>query len=77
METLDGFLNPGNDPSDLTALEALPDADLINTLAMVCPFSPAENQALLEAMTISDRSDLLISLLTMMKQEIQGGTTLQ
>lgn len=77
MDALDGFLHLENDPADLAALAALPDADLINSIAMICPFSPAEKQALLEAVTLPQRSDLLVSLLNMIKQEIQGGTTLQ
>lgn len=77
MAALDGFLHIENDPADLAALKALRDADLVNSIAMICPFSPAEKQALLEAVTLADRSQMLISLLNMMKQEIQGGTTLQ
>lgn len=77
MLALDGLLSDGNDDSDLSALKTLRDKDLINTLAMICPFVPAEKQALLEAKSIADRSQLLISLLTMMTQDFQGGPTLQ
>lgn len=49
--------------TDLSAdWEALSNADyetLVNAIAMLCPFSPQEKQALLEAKTLSDReSDL-------------------
>lgn len=35
---------------------------LVNALSMVCPFEPAEKQALLEAGTLDDRFNLLLSL---------------
>ena len=44
------------------AVRETPDAMLITTLAMVCPFEPREKQALLEAPTIQDRSDMLLAL---------------
>ncbi len=77
MQALEGFLAEEDEESDWSALKTLRDKDLINSLAMICPFVPAEKQALLEAKTIADRSQLLISLLTMMKQDFQGGSTIQ
>lgn len=47
------------------AIEQMPDEMLVVTLAMVCPFEPAEKQALLEAATPSDRAEALLALLTM------------
>jgi Lon protease-like protein len=46
-------------------LRDCPTAKLITTLPMVCPFSPPEKQALLEAETPSARAAMLISLLEM------------
>ncbi len=77
MAALDTFLQQDGVPSDLAALKSLHDKDLINSISMICPFVPAEKQALLEAQTLAERSELLITLLNMMKQEIQGGPTLQ
>ena len=47
------------------AIEQMPDEQLVVTLAMVCPFEPAEKQALLEAETPADRAHALLALLTM------------
>ncbi len=38
---------------------------LVNTLAMTCPFDPAEKQALLEAPTIAARAETMIALIRM------------
>jgi Lon protease-like protein len=45
------------------AIEQMPDATLVTTLCMVCPFEAAEKQALLEAATPSDRAHALLTLL--------------
>ena len=47
------------------AIEQMPDDMLVVTLAMVCPFEPAEKQALLEAATPAERAHALLTLLTM------------
>ena len=38
---------------------------LVNALAMMCPFQPSEKQALLEALTLADRADVMVALLEM------------
>lgn len=45
------------------AVRETPDAALVTTLCMVCPFEPREKQALLEAPTINDRAELLLALI--------------
>jgi len=45
------------------AIDAAADASLVTTLAMACPFPPAEKQALLEAATPGDRARVLTALL--------------
>jgi Lon protease-like protein len=47
------------------AIEEMPDAALVNTLAMVCPFEMPEKQALLEAQTETERASTLLALLQM------------
>ena len=47
------------------AIRRMPDDALVVTLAMVCPFEPAEKQALLEAPTDPDRAATLLTLLQM------------
>jgi len=57
------------------AIKRLPDDMLVVTLAMVCPFEPAEKQALLEAPSDSERASTLLTLLQMgaMAQDSPGG----
>lgn len=45
---------------------------LVNSLSMVCPFPPAEKQALLEASTVAARAEMLITLIEMSIAEGQG-----
>lgn len=47
------------------AIEETPDERLLTSLAMICPFAPPEKQALLEAPTVAERGETLISLLEM------------
>jgi uncharacterized protein len=47
------------------AIRRIPDDMLVITLAMICPFEPAEKQALLEADTEADRAVALLALLQM------------
>ena len=47
------------------AIDEMPDATLVATLAMVCPFEPPEKQALLEAAEIEERTQALLALLQM------------
>ena len=49
---------------DWDTAEAAPQEALINSLAMALPFEAAEKQALLEAVSLTDRSGVLTALLT-------------
>lgn len=46
-------------------IECTPDERLINSLAMICPFTAGEKQALLEAPDLAHRANLLIALIEM------------
>jgi hypothetical protein len=48
----------------------------VNALAMLCPFAPAEKQALLEAPGWPERVDTLVALLEMAGAPAPGGSTL-
>ena len=68
----DGFLNalkPFFDlkglSADWEAIKACDDDRLITTLAMICPFSNVEKQALLEADTLNERANLMKVMLEM------------
>jgi uncharacterized protein len=58
------FTNRGIDAS-WDSIKRLSDDTLVVTLGMVCPFEPAEKQALLEAPTEEDRAKALLALLQM------------
>jgi Lon protease-like protein len=77
QDALQHFLEFEDDTNDWKALSHLADDSLINSLSMICPFSPVEKQALLEAENIFSRSQLLISLLQMMMQQGQINRTVQ
>lgn len=50
---------------DWKSIESTLDERLVNSLAMICPFTPGEKQALLEAPTLAERGKLLIGLVEM------------
>ena len=56
------------------AIEKMPEAALVSTLAMLCPFDDAEKQALLEAPTEADRAADLLALLLMSVHEGDPGS---
>jgi Lon protease-like protein len=58
------FAQRGVEPN-WEAINRMDDETLIVTLAMACPFEPAEKQALLEAATEADRASILLALLQM------------
>ncbi|MEX1035060.1 MAG: LON peptidase substrate-binding domain-containing protein [Sneathiella sp.] len=76
-EALHHFLEFEDGASDWQTLDHLEDDSLVNSLSMICPFSPVEKQALLEAEDITARSHLLISLLQMMLQQVETHRTVQ
>lgn len=49
--------------ADWDAVRNADDESLVNTLSMVCPFVPAERQALLEAKTLPERASTLTTLM--------------
>lgn len=58
--------------ADLESLDACCDATLVTTLAMSCPFSPAEQQALLEYDTLAERAEALSTIMEMEALESGG-----
>ncbi len=51
--------------TDWEAVKQAPGETLVNSLAAICPFDPQEKQALLEAPTLDERAEILITLLEM------------
>jgi uncharacterized protein len=65
MTTLRGYFSHRGFEANWDAIKRLPDDMLVVTLAMVCPFEPAEKQALLEAQGDAERASTLLTLLQM------------
>jgi hypothetical protein len=61
--TLRTYLEAQGLSADWDAVNNADDESLVNTLAVVCPFVPAERQALLEAPTLPDRARTLTTLM--------------
>jgi hypothetical protein len=63
-EVLRAYLDAQGLSADWEAVTASDDEALVTTLACVCPFDPAEKQALLEADDLPDRAATLTALMT-------------
>jgi Lon protease-like protein len=75
LAALRGYFTHRGIDANWDAIKRLPDDMLMVTLAMVCPFEPAEKQALLEAPTDTERAAALLVLLQMgaLSQDTPGG----
>src|ERR1700722_17513992 len=75
MTALRGYFSQRGFEANWDAIKRLPDDMLVITLGMVCPFKPAEKQALLEAASDAERASTLLTLLQMgaVAQDPQGG----
>ncbi len=62
---LKGYFKTQGLSVDWNAIETTPDERLVTSLAMICPFTPSEKQALLEAPDLPERAKLLIALIEM------------
>ncbi len=75
LAALKDYLSQRDLSADWQSVMSAPDEMLVNALAMLCPFAPAEKQALLEARDWIDRVDTLVALLEMSGPS-SGGNTL-
>lgn len=75
LAMLRGYFSRRGIDANWDAIKRLADDTLVITLAMICPFEPAEKQALLEAPSESDRAATLLALLQMgsVAPDAQGG----
>ncbi|MHA6721451.1 LON peptidase substrate-binding domain-containing protein [Sphingomonas sp. RS2018] len=62
---------------DWEAVARLDDEALVNGIAQIAPFDPASKQALLEAETLADRSELILQLLAFFGRHDDDTGTLQ
>jgi len=79
LEVLTDFLNANNLRVDWEGVESAPNEALVNALAMMSPFGPAEKQALLEAADLRTRAEILIAVTEMdlAKKRTSGDPPLQ
>jgi len=59
--------------ADWDVIAGTPDERLVTSLSMICPFTPQEKQALLEAADLPTRADLLLALIEMAVHQKPGG----
>lgn len=71
MDALARYFAAMNLSSDWGSLKDAEPELLINSLSMLCPFSPEDKQALLEAPTLDTRRETLV---TLMEFALRGGT---
>jgi Lon protease-like protein len=74
LAKLKRFLERHEIGADWSAIEKAPDEQLVNALAMMCPFGPSEKQALLEAPDLAARCETMITLLEI-AVAASGGTS--
>jgi Lon protease-like protein len=72
MQALKNYFKKKTIDADWSAINSMEDTQLITTLAMICPFSATEQQALLVANEIEDRAATMISLLEMASHQADG-----
>jgi len=65
LKALKAYLSSRDMKADWNSVMSAPGEALVNALAMMCPFDPAEKQALLEAHGFQDRASTLMALLEM------------
>jgi hypothetical protein len=73
-QSLKAYLDAQGLSADWEAVRSADDESLVNTLSVVCPFDPAERQALLEAPSLPDRADTLTTLMTFAQGSAQEKT---
>jgi Lon protease-like protein len=62
IATLKGYFEARNASVDWNAIDAMQDRQLVISLAMLCPFSPDEKQALLETRDLPELGEMLLAL---------------
>ncbi len=65
LDVLTDFLEANNLKVDWEGIESAPNEALVNALAMMSPYGPAEKQAMLEAPDLKTRAEILIAVTEM------------
>jgi Lon protease-like protein len=79
LKALTSFLKANKLQADWDGIEKAPNEALVNALAMMSPYGPAEKQALLEAPDLKTRAEVLIALteIELAKTDSSDDTPLQ
>ncbi len=79
LRALTDFLEANNLKTDWEGIEKAPNEALVNALAMMSPYGPAEKQALLEAPDLKTRAEILVAVteIELAKDKTPGETPLQ
>jgi Lon protease-like protein len=75
LAALKGYLSQRDLKADWRSVMSAPAETLVNALAMLCPFEPAEKQALLEAVGWQERVATLVALLEIAGNDTPGNPT--
>jgi uncharacterized protein len=79
LKALNAFLDANNMKADSEGIENAPNEALVNALAMMSPYGPAEKQAMLEAKDLKTRAEILVAVtqIELAKRGSSGETSLQ
>ena len=79
LETLLAFLKANDLQADWDGVENAPNEALVNALAMMSPYGPAEKQAMLEAPDLKTRAEILVAIteIELAKKMTSGESSLQ
>jgi len=79
LDALSAFLKANDLKADWEGIEKAPNEALVNALAMMSPYGPAEKQALLEAPDLKTRAEILVAVteIELAKTATEGETPLQ
>jgi uncharacterized protein len=79
LEALTAFLKANNFKADWRGIKSAPNEALVNALAMMSPYDPAEKQAMLEAPDLKTRAEILVAVteIALAKSQTEGDPPLQ
>jgi uncharacterized protein len=79
LDALTTFLKANNLKTDWQSIESAPNEALVNALAMMSPYEPAEKQAMLEAPDLKTRAEILVAVteIALAKRQTEGDPPLQ
>jgi Lon protease-like protein len=77
LDLLGRYFSANNLSTDWSALKEAEPELLVNSLSMLCPFTPEDKQALLEAPSLATRRETLVTLLEFALRSGAGGEVMQ